>query len=53
MLAWNATSFWIVFHVFLKEVQGTATLGAGGANGPDKPTLAIPTNLLLSLEKTK
>jgi hypothetical protein len=41
------------FYVFLKEVQGTATLGAGGANGLDKPTLAVPINQVLSLEKTK
>ena len=41
------------FYVFLKEVQGTATLGAGGANGADKPTLAIPIDKVVSLEKTK
>ena len=40
------------FYVFLKEVQGTATLGAGGAN-PDKPTLAIPIDMVVSLEKTR
>jgi hypothetical protein len=39
------------FYVFLKEVQGTATLRAGGAKGPDEPTLAIPINKVVSLEK--
>jgi hypothetical protein len=41
------------FYVFLKEVQGVASLRAGGANCPDKPTLAIPINRVVSLEKTK
>jgi hypothetical protein len=27
------------FYVFLKEVQGTATLRAGGAKSPEKSTL--------------
>jgi hypothetical protein len=40
------------FYVFVKEVQGTATLRVGGAN-PDKPTLAIPIDKVVSLEKTK
>jgi hypothetical protein len=30
------------FYVFLKEVQGTATLRAGGAKSPDKSILEIP-----------
>jgi hypothetical protein len=41
------------FYVFLKEVQGTATLRAGGANSLDKSTLAIPINRVISLEKTE
>jgi hypothetical protein len=41
------------FYVFLKEVQGTATLRAGGAKSPDESTLAIPTNQVISLEKTE
>jgi hypothetical protein len=40
------------FYVFLKEVQGTATLRPGGAKSPDTPTLAIPINRVVSLEKT-
>ena len=39
------------FYVFLEEVQGTATLRVGGAKSPDTPTLAIPINRVLSLEK--
>jgi hypothetical protein len=31
-------------YVLLKEVQGTATLRAGGAKHPDRSTLAIPIN---------
>jgi hypothetical protein len=38
------------FYVFLKEVQGTATLRAGGADILDKSTLAIPINRIISLE---
>jgi hypothetical protein len=41
------------FYVFLKEFQGTATLRAGGAKSPDKSTLAIPLNRLISLEQTE
>jgi hypothetical protein len=41
------------FYVFLKEVQGTATLRVGGANGPDAPTLAIAINRVVSLETTE
>ena len=41
------------FYVFLKEVQGTATLRAGGAKSPDKPTLAVPVNQVISLEATE
>jgi hypothetical protein len=41
------------FYVFLKEVQGTATLRVGGARSPDTPTLAIPINRIVSLEKVE
>jgi hypothetical protein len=41
------------FYVFLKEVQGTATLRACGARNPDKSTLAIPINRVISLEQTE
>jgi hypothetical protein len=41
------------FYVFLKEVQGTATLRVGGTKSPDTPTLAIPINRVVSLEKTE
>jgi len=32
------------FYVFLKQVQGMATLRVGGAKSPDAPTLAIAIN---------
>jgi hypothetical protein len=38
-------------YVFLKEVQGTATLRVGSANGPDQPTIAIAIDRVVSLEK--
>ncbi len=41
------------FYVFLKEVQGTATLRVGGAKSSDTPTLAIPINQVVSLETTE
>ena len=41
------------FFVFLEEVQGTATLRAGGARSSNTPTLAIPINRVVSLEKTE
>jgi hypothetical protein len=41
------------FYVFLKEVQGTATLRVGSANGPDQPTIAIAADRIVSLEKAK
>ncbi len=41
------------FYVFLEEVQGTATLRVGGAKSPNTPTLAIPINRVVSLEKTE
>jgi hypothetical protein len=41
------------FYVFLKEVQGTATLRLGSARSLDEPTLAIPINQVVSLEPTK
>ena len=41
------------FYVFLKEVQGTAILQIGGATSPDRSTLTIPINRVVSLEKAK
>lgn len=41
------------FYVFLKEVQGTATVRLGTAKTPDEPTLSIPIRQLVSLEPTK
>jgi hypothetical protein len=41
------------FYIFLNEVQGTATLRVGGARSPDTPTLTIPINRIVSLEKTE
>ena len=41
------------FYVFLKEVQGMATLRVGGAKSPDTPTLAIAINQVVSLETTE
>ncbi len=41
------------FYVFLKEVQGRATLRVGGTNCSDQPTLEIPINQVISLERTK
>lgn len=41
------------FYVFLNERQGTATLRAGGAKGADQPTLAVPADQVVSLEKAK
>ena len=38
------------FYVFLKEVQGTATLRVGGVKRPDTPTLAIVINREVYLE---
>ena len=38
-------------YVFLKEVQGTATLRRGG-KGRDEPTLVIPIDDVVSLEQT-
>jgi hypothetical protein len=38
-------------YVFLKEVQGMATLRRGG-RGRDEPTLAIPIDDVVSLEQT-
>lgn len=39
------------FYVFLKEVQGTATLRASAAKSTDEPTFAIPISKVVSLEK--
>lgn len=41
------------FYVFLKEVQGTATLRLGSAKSPDEPTLLISIHQIISLEHTK
>jgi hypothetical protein len=41
------------FYVFLEEAQGTATLRAGAVRSLDQPTLAIPIDQVISLEKTK
>jgi hypothetical protein len=38
-------------YVFLTEVQGTATVRRGG-KGRDEPTLAVPTDDVVSLEQT-
>ncbi len=40
-------------YIFLKEVQGMATLRVGGAKSPDTPTLAIAINHGVSLETTE
>jgi hypothetical protein len=39
-------------YVFVKEVQGRATLRLGSTKRPDEPTLSIPINQVFSLEKT-
>ena len=41
------------FYLFLKELQGTATLRVGSAKSPDTPTLAIAMSRVVSLEKTE
>ena len=38
-------------YVFLKEVQGTATLRLGGRKSPEEPTLAIAMDRIVSLEQ--
>jgi hypothetical protein len=38
-------------YVFLKEVQGTATLRVGGAQSPDEPDLPISIDDVVSLGK--
>jgi hypothetical protein len=40
------------FYVFLKEVQGTATLKVCSTNDPDKPTISIAIDRVVSLEKS-
>jgi hypothetical protein len=40
------------FYVFLKEVQGTATLRVCSTNDPDKPTIAIVIDRVVSLEQS-
>jgi hypothetical protein len=37
------------FYVFLKEVQGMATLRVCSTNDPDKPTIAIAIDRVVSL----
>ena len=37
-------------YVFLKDVQGVATLRRGGES-PDEPTIRIPTDDVISLEQ--
>lgn len=41
------------FYLFLKEVQGTATLREGSAKSSGAPTFAIPMGRVVSLEKTE
>jgi hypothetical protein len=38
-------------YVFLKEVQGTATLRLGGRKSREEPTLAIAIDRIVSLEQ--
>jgi hypothetical protein len=40
------------FYVFLKEVQGMATLKVCSTNDPNKPTIAIAIGLVVSLKTT-
>jgi hypothetical protein len=40
------------FYVFLKEVQGMATLRVCSTNDPDKPTIAIAIDRVVSLKTT-
>jgi hypothetical protein len=39
------------FYVFLKAVQGMATLRVGGAKSPDTLPLVVPIDRVMSLEK--
>jgi hypothetical protein len=41
------------FYLFLKEVEGMATLRQGGGKSPNEPTLAVPINQVVSLEHSK
>jgi hypothetical protein len=41
------------FYVFVREVQGCATLQLASTRRMEKPTLAIPINQVISLEDTK
>jgi len=41
------------FYVFLKELEGIATLRSGGAKIPDDTTLTISIHRVISLEPTK
>jgi hypothetical protein len=40
------------FYVFLKEVQGMATLRVCSTHDPDKPTIAIAIDRVVSLKTT-
>jgi hypothetical protein len=40
------------FYVFLKEAQGMATLKVCSTNDPDKPTIAIAIDRVVSLKTT-
>jgi hypothetical protein len=40
------------FYVFLNEVQGMGTLRVCSTNDPDKPTIAIAIDRVVSLEKS-
>ena len=39
------------FYIFIKEVQGTASLRSGIAPGSSETTLDIPVSRIISLEK--
>ena len=41
------------FYLFLKEVQGMATLREGSAKSSGAPTFAIPMGRVVSLEKAE
>jgi hypothetical protein len=40
------------FYVFLKEVQGIATLKVCSTNDPDKPTIAVAIGRVVCLQTT-
>jgi hypothetical protein len=41
------------FYLFLKEVQGAATLREGSAKSAGAPTFTVPMGRVVSLEKTE